>query len=354
MSERFRIALTADFYESDGRLKYADIGLDLLRSSPQFDVDRIAEHCAEIEPAQLAEVNGVLVLTPRVTARSLSAAADLLVIARFGVGYDSVDVSACTAADVVLCITTGAVDYSVAEATVAWMLALTHHVRMKDRLVRESRWNDRSQLMGSELRDRTAGLVGFGGIGRAVVALLASFRMAPPLVFDPFVNPATIAAQGGRAVTLDELLSQADFVSLHCPLNDRTRHLITARELALMKPTAYFLNTARGGIVDEAALYAALAERRIAGAALDCFAEEPPVAPLRLAELDNVLLAPHSIAWTNELFRDIGRTACRSLRDLAEGRRPHGVVNSEVFDRPGFQDKCKRLQLTPRRSDTAS
>ncbi|MDZ4689044.1 MAG: hydroxyacid dehydrogenase [Planctomycetaceae bacterium] len=342
---RFRVDLTADFYDADGHLKYADVGLDRLSAITGIEIGRFIEHRPEIGPEQLPDAQGLLVLTPRVSAHSLSASRNLLVVSRFGVGYDNVDVAACTAADVVLCIATGAVDHSVAEATVGWMLALTHHLRMKDRLIRESRWNDRSRYMGSELRERTLGLVGFGGIGRAVVRLLSGFGMQPPLVFDPYVPAAQMAASGARAATLEELLSQSDFVSLHCPLNDQTRNLIGPRELATMKLTAYLLNTARGGIVDEAALYEALATRRIAGAALDCFTVEPPVGPSPFAELENVLLAPHSIAWTHELFRDIGRTACQSLVELAHGRRAHGVVNPEVFDRPSFQEKWNRLRL---------
>jgi phosphoglycerate dehydrogenase-like enzyme len=231
----------------------------------------------------------------------------------------------------------------VAEATVGWMLALGHHLRMKDRLVREARWDVRSQFMGSELRGRTLGIVGFGGIGRAVVRLLAGFGMQMPLVYDPLVAPAELARLGARPAGLDELLAQSDYVSLHCPLNEATRGLIGRRELALLKPTAYFINTARGGIVDEDALYDALAARRIAGAAIDCFVGEPLAAPPRLAALDNVLLAPHSIAWTHELFRDIGRAACQSIIDLADGRRPRGMVNPEVCQQPGFQTKLARI-----------
>jgi phosphoglycerate dehydrogenase-like enzyme len=260
------------------------------------------------------------------------------------VGYDSVDVAACTAADVVLFITAGAVDHSVAEATVGWMLALTHQVRIKDTLVREGRWDNRSHFMGSELRDRTLGIVGFGGIGRAVLKVLSGFSMNVPLVFDPFVPASVIAESGAKAVSLDELLTQSDFVSLHCPLNEKTRNLIGARELSLMKPTAYLLNTARGGIVEEEALFVSLSERRIAGAALDCFVDEPLTSPPRWRPLDNVLLAPHSIAWTNELFRDIGRSACQGMIDMAEGRRPRGVINPEVFDRLDFQAKWARLR----------
>jgi phosphoglycerate dehydrogenase-like enzyme len=340
----FRVALTADFFDAAGRLKYRDIGLDRLEGVTRFT--QFAEHRPEIGADQLVGVNGVIVLAPRVTAASLSASDNLLAIGRFGVGFDSVDVAACTAADVVLFITAGAVDHSVAEATVGWMLALTHHVRIKDRLVREGRWHDRDGFMGSELRGRTLGIIGFGGIGRAVMRLVSGFGMNPPLIHDPFVAAETVADAGAKSVSLDELLTHADFVSLHCPLNEKTRNLIGVAQLARMKPSAYLLNTARGGIVDEDALYRALADKRIRGAALDCFLGEPLTAPSRFADLDNVLLAPHSIAWTDELFRDIGRAACQGMVDLAHGVRPRGVVNPEVFERAGFRDKWKRLART--------
>ncbi len=339
----FRVALTADFYDAEHKLKYRDIGLGLLDEA-RLKVSRFEVHRPELDSSQLSDANGVIVLTPRVTARSLSAADNLLALGRFGVGYDSVDVAACTAADVLLFIAAGAVDYSVAEATVGWMLALTHHMRTKDSLVRENRWDARSGYMGCELRGRTLGIVGFGGIGRALVKLLVGFGMQPPLVFDPFVTSSAVAEAGARQVTLDELLKQADFVSLHCPLNKQTLNLISARELALMKPTAYLINTARGGIVNEEALYAALSERRIAGAGIDCFSEEPPPSPPKLAELDNVFLAPHCIAWTDELFRDIGRTVCQGMIDLSLGQPPRGMVNPEVLNRAGFQAKWSRLQ----------
>ncbi len=197
--------------------------------------------------------------------------------------------------------------------------------------------------MGTELRDRTLGVIGFGGIGRALVKLLAGFGMNPPLVYDPFVDAADATRLGVQSVSLDELLAESDFVSIHCPLNENTRNLIGARELARMKLTAYLINTARGGIVDEAALAAALRENRIAGAAIDCFVGEPLTAPPVFASLDNVLLAPHCIAWTDELFRDIGRAVCRGMLDLAEGRVPKGVVNREVLERESFREKWKRI-----------
>ena len=346
MPKTFTIALSADFFNAAGQPQYRDIGLKVLDAAPAFSWQPFTEHHAEIQPSQLANAHAAMILAPRVTARSLSQSANLLALARFGVGYDSVDVAACTAADVVLTIAAGAVDRPMAEATLAWLFALTHHVRTKDRLVREGRWHDRNHYMGCELRERTLGVVGFGGIGRTLVQLLSGFGMQPPLAFDPLLDAATIARHGARKVDLHELMRQADFVSVHCPLNDSTRNLIGARELALMKPTAFLLNTARGGIVDEDALFTALVAKRIAGAALDVFLGEPILEPHRFGQLDNVVLAPHSIGWTDELFRDIGRSALGSLVDLAHGRRPErGVVNPEVFDRPGFQAKWRRLQL---------
>lgn len=343
MPAPFNIKLTADFFDAAGKPKYEDIGLSALMSAPHIRQAAFASHSPEISPEQLVGANGVIVLTPKVTARSVSQAKDLLAVGRFGVGYDSVDVPACSAADVAVFITSGAVDRPVAEATVGWMIALTHHMRTKDRLVRTGEWDARSRFMGSELRDRTLGVIGLGGIARHVIKLLENWGMKPPLAFDPFIDDAGAARAGGRRVSLEELLRGSDFVSIHCPLTEQTRGLIGAPQLALMRPGAYLLNTARGGLINEDALYAALKSGRIAGAALDCFAQEPVTSPSRFADLDNVLLAPHCIAWTHELFRDIGRAACQGMIDLSAGQKPRGLLNPEIFSKPSFQEKWKRI-----------
>jgi phosphoglycerate dehydrogenase-like enzyme len=341
---RFRVALTGDFFSADGSTKYPDIGLSVFDGLPHVEWVKFREHKTPIEAGQVVGTQGVIVLTPSVTAETVAHSSDLLAIGRFGVGYDAVDVAACTRADVAVFITVGAVDRSVAEATVGWMIALSHHFRIKDHLVRSGRWDERSKYMGRELRDRTFGAVGLGGIGRATVGLLRGFGMKPPLAFDPHLDARTAEEAGVRLVNLDQLLAEADFVSIHCPLTKETRGLIGRRELALMKPDAYLLNTARGGIVEEDALHDALSNHLIAGAAIDCFAEEPVIRPHRFGELDNVLLAPHSIAWTDELFRDIGRAVCQGMVDFSLGKVPRGVVNSEVLDHPGFQEKWARIR----------
>jgi phosphoglycerate dehydrogenase-like enzyme len=305
---------------------------------------KFRDHKTPIGADQVADANGVIVLTPAVTAATVAGSRDLLAIGRFGVGYDAVDVEACTAADVAVFITAGAVDRSVAEATVGWMIALSHHMLVKDQLVRIGTWDERSKYMGRELRDRTFGAIGFGGIGRATVGLLRGFGMKTPLAYDPYFDAKTAQDSGVKFVGLEELLKEADFVSIHCPLTKETRGLIGERELALMKRDAYLINTARGGIVNEDALYQALKTHKIAGAAIDCFADEPVIRPHRFGELDNVLLAPHCIAWTHELFRDIGRSVCQGMVDLSGGKMPRGVVNPQVCDRPGFQDKWARIR----------
>jgi phosphoglycerate dehydrogenase-like enzyme len=344
MSALFRVALTGDFFE-DGTPVFPDFDLSVLKATEGIEVVPFGEHRPEVGPDQLDGAQGVIVMAPKVTSESLSRSNDLLVLSRFGVGYDKVDVSACTDADVVLCTTVGAVDRPVAEATVGWMIALGHHLRAKDRLVREGKWHDRSDFMGCELRDRTLGVIGLGGIGRTVVKLLEGFGMNRPLTFDPFMDAETTSQLGVEKVELNELLTRANFVSVHCPLNDQTIDLISQSELSLMKPTAYIINTARGGIINEDALFEVLTSGQIAGAALDCFVGEPITSPHRFGELENVILAPHSIAWTHELFRDIGSYACHNVIDLAQGRRPRSAINPEVFDRPSFQEKWNRLKI---------
>lgn len=347
---RFRVALTADFYDDNGNSKFDGLGLGVFDGNDHVDVTRLDQHQPEITPDQLSSCAGVIVLTPKVTAASLASSDDLLAIGRFGVGYDSVDVNACTERDVLAMITAGAVDRPVAESTIGWMIALTHHMLVKDRLVRTGQWDERTNYMGCELRDRTLGIIGLGGIGRKLVSLLQGFGMQQPIAFDPFVPESVLEELGVRSVSLDELLATADFVSVHCPLNEKTRGLIGADEIAKMRTDAYLLNTARGGIVDEDALFNALQTGQIAGAALDCFDDEPITEPHRFGELDNVILAPYSIAWTAELFRDIGRTACQSMLDLSLGKRPAGVLNPELFERESFRAKWSRITGIPQES----
>lgn len=342
MPDHIEIGLTADFHR-EGKLLYKEIGLDILKEAG------IRHHFLEwhepvLSPAILERIDGLICLAPRITRESLANSGRLVAVARFGVGYDAVDVNACTEADVALFIAKGAVDYSVAEAILAWMLALGHRMVKKDQITRQGRWKEKSRWMGSELRRKVVGVIGLGGIGQQLVRLLQPFGVAKVLAYDPYVQLPALNLAAVRLVPLPELLRSSDYLVVCCPLTDETRGLLGPAQLALLKSTAYLVNTARGGIVDEQALASLLRSGGLAGAAIDVFAQEPLLEHHPFFDLENVLLAPHAIAWTDELFEEIGKTCCRQLVALIGGELPDGLVNAEVWQRPGFQAKLTRLR----------
>lgn len=339
----FRIGLTRDFLNDSGQLVYKDIGLNILEEAglEYLFLDRDEPL---VTPDLLENLDGIISLTPQYTCKSLEGLDRLVAIARFGVGYDNVDVNACTKADVALFISKGMVNYSVAEAVVTWMLALSHRILNKDHLVRTGSWTERSGYMGTELRDRTVGIIGAGGIGCTLARLLALFKIKEIIAYDPYIELDKVLDVGVRLVDLECLLRESDFISINCPLTDTTRNLLGIEEFALMKPTAYLINTARGGILNEDALFEALKSRQIAGAAMDVFEKEPVGADHPFSKLDNVILAPHSIAWTDELFRDIGQMNCRQMVSIARGEVPEGLINFEVLKHNNFLKKLARFR----------
>lgn len=343
MSENLVVGLTADFLV-EGKLQYKDIGLDILKNEECVQYRFLDRHEPVLTADLIQGLDALICLTPRITAETLIRSDQLVAVTRFGVGYDTVDVRACTEANVALFITAGAVNYSVAEAMLGWMLALGHHLIRKDRLTREGKWNERARWMGSELRGKTVGIIGLGAIGGCLVDLLRPFRAAEVLAFDPYVAHERAASLGVRVVALNELLRSSDFVVVSCPLTEETRGLLGASELALMKPTAYLVNIARGGIVEESALVKALRTHTIAGAASDVFAVEPADERHPFYELDNIMLASHCIAWTHELFAEIGSMCCRQLVSLFDGVIPEGLINTEVAQKPAFLQKLYRLR----------
>lgn len=342
MAERFEVALTADFL-AEGKLVFKDIGLGILeKAGIRY---RFLDSPRPVLLAEQVEgFDALICLTPRVTAESLARAGRFLAVARFGVGFDGVDVRACTDAGVALFITKGAVDHSVAEAILGWMLGLGHHVLQKDRLTRGGKWSQRNDWMGSELRGRVIGIIGLGGIGGRLATLLRPLGVAEIIAFDPYVDQQRAASLQVQLVELRELLAKSDYLAVCCPLNEETRGLLGSDELSLMKRSAFLINTARGGIVEESALVDALQSRRVAGAAIDVFANEPVDSGHPLCQLDNVILAPHSIAWTDELFAEVGSMCASQIVRLAGGSVPAGLVNEEVLEQPAFREKLRRFQ----------
>ncbi|MBI4606571.1 MAG: dehydrogenase [Planctomycetes bacterium] len=344
MRRAFRVGITRDFLKADGSIAFGDIGLDLLDAAPGVEREFLAETVRELRPDQVRDYDALLLLGPRLGAASLEGADRLALVSRFGVGYDNVDVPACTRHGVALTITPDGVRRPVAVAAITLLLAAAHKLVVKDKLTREGRWAEKLDHMGMGVKGRTLGLIGLGNIGREIARLAKPFEMRL-IASDPYAKAADVAALGVDLVGLDDLLRAADFACVACALTDETRRLIDARRIGLMKPTAYLINVARGPIVDQAALTAALRERRIQGAALDVFEEEPVSPRDPLLGLENVILAPHAICWTDECFRENGLSACRKIAQVATGRVPENVVNREVLESPRFLEKLRRCGL---------
>ena len=343
MKPLFRVGISADFRTEgsgvlDGVLE-AQFG-----PQPAIAYEYMPELLPEVTPAQIQSYDAVISLAVRFTADTLRGAERLAVIARWGVGYDTIDTQACTDNDVLLCITRDAVRRPVAEGIVTLLLALTKQLLIKDRLVRSGRWDAKTSYPGMGLRGRTLGTVGVGNIGGELARLLRPFDLRRILAYDPYVSSAQAADIGVELVDLDTLLAESDFVCINCPLTKDTFHLIGERQIQRMKPSALLINTSRGPIIDQAALTRALQARQIAGAALDVFEQEPLAADDPLIQLDNLILSPHAIAWTDELVRDNGVGACENVLTILRGQAPAHTVNREVIARPGFQAKLRALR----------
>jgi len=339
---RFRVGITHDFLKSDGSIGFGDIGLEVLAGEPRVSHEFLPDCGAEI-PREIADqYDALLVLAPRIGAGTLDGCQRLMLVARFGVGYDNVDVAACTRNHVLLTITPSGVRRPVAVSALTLMLALAHRLLIKDRLTRSGGWQQKLDHMGVGLTGRTLGLIGLGNIGREILRVAAPLEMRH-VAHDPYVSAEAARAGGVELLDLETLLVQSDFVCICCALTPATHHLINAARLALMKPTSFLINVARGAIVDQLALTDVLRRRRIAGAALDVFETEPIDPQDPLLTFENVILAPHAICWTDELFRGNGQAACRSIRDVAAGRIPADVVNREVLELPEMQRKLAQF-----------
>ena len=273
------------------------------------------------------------------TEASLDGVDRLVVLARHGVGLDFVDLDACTSHGIGVTITPQGTTRPMASAVVALVLACSHRLRERDRRLHDGDWGPGRFLpQGLGLTGRTLGVIGYGRIGRDVVRLLAPWGM------DVLVTQRTpVADEGVRHVPLETLLADSDVVVVACPLTDETRGLLDARRLELMRPTAFLVNVARGAIVDQHALVEALREGRIAGAGLDVFDPEPPPAGEALLELPNVVGAPHSLGYTDELVRGCVESACAALLSAAAGRVPVELANPAVVDNPIFIEKLTRI-----------
>ena len=324
--QRFRVGLTHDLLTPGGEPSFGPGPLALLEADPRIEWEYLPQALDHITPDIMARYDGLYLNSPRVSAASVARAdRRVRIVARHGVGYDSVDVRALAAQGVIVTNTPVAVRRPVAVAALTFIFALAGRLIEKDRLTRSGRWHERTGHMGLGLTTRTLGVIGAGGIGRELLALARPFGWKM-LVADPYVEPAALSALGAACMPLEHLLRDADFVVATVLLNDETHHLMNAARFAQMKRSAYFINLSRGPIVDEPALIAALQQGTIAGAGLDVFEQEPVARDNPLLTMDNVLVTPHALCWTDECFDAIAREGLQCIADFANGRTPKSVV----------------------------
>jgi phosphoglycerate dehydrogenase-like enzyme len=337
MTNKFKIGISRDAITATGTI-FGEEAFKVL-ADPAVEWEFMSEKVSEIPPEYAAKYDAICLMSAKVTRKTLAAPGNKLkLVARFGVGYDSVDVAQCTEKGVLLTITPDGVRRPVAASVIGFVLALAHRMFLKDRLTREGRWAEKSNYLGSGLMGRTLGVIGVGNIGKEIFKLAQPFGMKL-LGCDPNVPQSAVASLGVTMVDQDTLLRQSDYISVNTLLDDSTRGLIGAREFELMKPSAYFINTARGPVVVEAALIDALKSNRIAGAAIDVFEQEPVSPDNPLLKMDNVIVAPHAICHTDECMSLLGQSAFKAAVDLAHGRKPHLIVNTEALRHPAWTGK---------------
>jgi D-3-phosphoglycerate dehydrogenase len=292
---------------------------------PDFDVRSVDGTDRPALLSALADAHAILIRSAtNVDAEAIAAAKQLKVVARAGVGLDNVDIKSATEAGVMVVNAPTSNIISAAELTVGHILSLARHIPAAHASLAAGTWK-RSKYTGTELFEKTVGIIGLGRIGALITERLQAFGMNV-VAFDPYVTSARAQQLGVTLVTLEELLAQADFITIHMPKTPETTGMIGTDQFAVMKPTAFIVNVARGGLIDEDALYAALKSNRIAGAGLDVFVSEPPTNS-RLLELDNVVLTPHLGASTDEAQEKAGVSVARSVRLALGGELVPDAVN---------------------------
>ena len=329
----------------------AAVYLEILAKRPDIQVDRLenASPESELEPV-LTHAHAYQIGSSRQElAKGLQGYAplfrrcpNLLVLSTSGAGFDTVSLDDATAAGIAVVNQAGGNKEAVAEHVMAMMLALSKRIVMSDHAMRAGTAYKRQDFMGDDIQGRTIGIVGIGHVGARVAELCRGLFRMRVIAYDPYRTFDDIAALGAeKAATLDDLLRQADYVSVNCPHTAETRGMIGAAQFAAMQPHAYFITTARGGIHDEAALAAALTARQIAGAGLDVWEDEPPPASHPLLRFDTVLVSPHTAGVTRQARHNIARIAAEQMLDILDGKKPPRLLNPEVW--PAYRDRFSQI-----------
>jgi phosphoglycerate dehydrogenase-like enzyme len=343
---RIQLVASGDYLHTLGGEPPAALGFDAYAAR----ADRIAltflpgAPQSEATPAEgLIGADMLLMLGQHLPDASIAPAAKrLALVARAGVGVDKIDVGSLTRNGVLLFNVPDALTEGTAAGALTLMLAASRQIVAVDRLTREGRWDDRQYHRGREIYGKTLGVIGPGRIGAELIRLVQPFRMRS-IAYSPRLTAQRAARIGAEPASLEALMRESDFVVLACPLTEETRGLVGAREIALMRRDAFLVNIARGPVIDQEALVAALRDRRIGGAGLDVFATQPLAADDPLASLANVVLTPHCVCDTYELRRDVTAKTLREILAFADGGWPDSVLNPEVRAHPHFIAKREAL-----------
>ena len=303
-----------------------------------------------ITPEELAntihEYNGIVVRSrTKLTKDILKNADNMQIIARAGVGVDNIDLDAATEKGIMVVNSPESTSVTVAEHTMGLILSMARKISIADKSVKDGKW-EKKKFMGVELRNKTLGVIGMGRIGSQVVNRCKSFGM-DTMAYDPYL-PEEVAKQMGVELTdLNTVLKNSDFITIHVPLTPETKHSISTPQFELMKDSAFIVNCARGGIIDEDALYDALVNNKIGGAALDVYEEEPPKES-KLFDLDNIVLTPHIAASTKEAQRDAAIIVADEIIELTKGNNPKNVLNMPRIDNNTYQELSPYMELCER------
>jgi phosphoglycerate dehydrogenase-like enzyme len=344
MSRKIKIGFTADFVGEDGSFFVPGPGLKLVDERLHADYGIFPKFLREVTPEQIRGFDMIVSFRPLWKESSLVGNNQLLSIHRLGVGYERLDVPALTKAGIILCITPKAIRRPMATSIITLMLALSLRLTTKEKLLREGRWAEVPQYKGWSLEGKTLGSIGVGNIGHDMFRLAKPFDMKH-IAYDPYAKEAALADADIKLVDLDTVLAESDILNISCPLTEETRHMIGEKELRKMKKVALLINTARGPIIDEPALIKALQEGWVRGAGLDVFEQEPPSLDNPLFKLDNVILTPHALCWTNELNVAQWEEVISQMSQIIKGEIPESVVNPEAWNAPQFRFKMKNFQV---------
>ncbi|MBX3066086.1 MAG: C-terminal binding protein [Anaerolineae bacterium] len=320
---QYKVVIT-DFGSAENEIEQAELS----RSGLDIELIRLNTRVPQELLPHVSDADALIVQWAQINGEVIDALNRCKVISRYGIGVDMVDLAAAGKRGIMVCNSPDYCIEEVATHTMAFLLMLNRNLLPQNKHVNEGKWG--SAPLGIEapmrLSKQSIGVIGLGNIGRAV-AERAKCLGLKVIGYDPYLKDDQFANLGIQKASLEELLSEADYVAVHCPLNEETRGLISTTQFGLMKPTAFLINMARGPIVDQPALYTALTNRQIAGAALDVLTIEPPDPNDPLLKLDNVIFSPHTSSWSVDAVRQLRMETARNVVDVLQGRPPRSVVN---------------------------